>query len=474
MPWGKSRSSYGYGGFGGWAPYVPVAERRANALAEAKRLAASGRKVEPIVIRDRKISTTVWGQAWCANLESYSDFANRLPRGRSYVRNGSVIDLQIHGLSIEALVSGSEIYKIKIELGSLPAARWKTIRQETGGKIGSLVELLKGQVSKEVMLAMSRQRDGLFPAPKEIQMRCSCPDSASLCKHLAAVLYGVGHRLDTRPELLFSLRGVDAAELVSDALTTPVKTGKGSGGHTIASGDLADLFGIELDEGSPLSSVPPSSGRPRGQPQDSKTKSPGKSAKKSPATPPVLGSSRRSSPAAMARGALAVAALADAPAKATPAADPAAKAASPKAASPKAAPPKAASPKAAPPKAASPKAAPKAAPPKAAPPKAAPKAASKAASKAAPAKAPKAAPKASAGGKPAPTKSDSHGHHGWLVTLDELRGWKVPEGRILEWIEGRTLRAAGAGRYEVAATIRSVVEWYRDGGLEPAILRAPG
>jgi uncharacterized Zn finger protein len=458
MPWGKSRSrssSYGSGDFGRWAPYVPVAQRRANALGEAKRLASKGRKVSPVAIEGKTIAATVWGKAWCANLESYSDFANRLPRGRSYVRNGSVIDLQIKERSIEALVSGSEMYEIAISLDPVPAGRWKVIREATAGKIGSLVELLRGKVSKEVMLAMSRQKEGLFPAPREISMRCSCPDSADLCKHLAAVLYGVGHRLDTSPELLFSLRGVDAAELVSDALAAPAKGDRRSGGKTLDTGDLADVFGIELDEGSPLSEMPPSSAQPWGHP----AAPPGKKGKKTSKTSksaasPFIAPSQHPSPATMARGASAVDALLarargqedlSVPAKGrTKGATAAAEAPTTNA------PAKAT--KAAPAKAAS------AVPAKVV------KAAKAAPAKTAPARAAKAAPAKAAPAKGKGTAADNGGHPAWTVTLDELRRWKIPEGRILGWIEARSLRAAEGGRYEVTGSIRSIVEWYRDEG----------
>src|SRR6202048_743999 len=94
----------------GWRPYVSVAERRRQAQREMAKLTKKGQTVSPVVIEGRTIVKTFWGKAWCENLERYSDFANRLPRGRTYVRNGSVIDLQITPGEIKAMVSGSEIY----------------------------------------------------------------------------------------------------------------------------------------------------------------------------------------------------------------------------------------------------------------------------------------------------------------------------------------------------------------------------
>ena len=201
--------------FWGYREYLPVAQRRANAAKEVAKLKKQGRAVSPVVIEGRKIATSFWGKAWCDNLERYSDLANRLPRGRTYVSNGSVIDLQIARGKVEALVSGSEIYRVKIDIAVAAPARWEAICADCAGSVGSIVELLQGRLSKHVMARVCREADGLFPAPKEIKMSCSCPDWAGMCKHVAATLYGVGARLDHEPDLLFALRGVDRSELVS-------------------------------------------------------------------------------------------------------------------------------------------------------------------------------------------------------------------------------------------------------------------
>ena len=190
-------------GFYGFRPYVPVAQRRWQAQKETAKLTKSGRVVSPIVIEGRKIAQNFWGKAWCDNLERYSDFESRLPRGRTYVRNGSVVDLQIERGKVEALVSGSEIYKVKVDVDVAAPARWKAICRDCAGSIGSLIELLQGKLSKNVMERVCREADGLFPAPPEIKMSCSCPDWADMCKHVAATLYGVGARLElqSRPHL---------------------------------------------------------------------------------------------------------------------------------------------------------------------------------------------------------------------------------------------------------------------------------
>ncbi|MGO9390656.1 hypothetical protein [Rhodoblastus sp.] len=231
----------------GFPAYVPVAQRRAQAAREIEKLRKKGRTVAPVVIEGRTIVRNFWGKAWCENLERYSDFENRLPRGQTYVRNGSVVDLQVKRGQVRALVMGSCLYKVKIEIGSVPAARWRSIRKDCAGSIGSLVELLSGKLSKNVMERVCRKGDGLFPAPSEIKMSCSCPDGARMCKHLAAALYGAGARLDAMPDLIFALRGVESSELIANAgADLPITHSGGSGTRILADDNLAVLFGVEM------------------------------------------------------------------------------------------------------------------------------------------------------------------------------------------------------------------------------------
>ena len=229
-----------------WAPYVPVAERRRKAAAEMAKLAKKGQTVAPVRIEGRTIATTVWGKAWCANMENYSDYANRLPRGRTYVRNGSVVDLQITHGTVAARVSGSSIYRTAITVKPLAASAWKNLCADCTGGIDSLVELLQGRFAKGVMERLCRQGDGLFPVPKEIAFDCSCPDGAYMCKHVAAVLYGIGARFDHQPELLFTLRQVDASELLAKA-GAGIAADAAVSKRTLKTDDVGALFGLEMD-----------------------------------------------------------------------------------------------------------------------------------------------------------------------------------------------------------------------------------
>ena len=239
--------SYGY-----WPAYVPVAKRRAQAEKKVAQLKKKGKKIEPINIKGNKIAKTFWGKSWCEHLEQFSDYSNRLPRGRTYARNGSVCHLSIKKGKIEALVSGSSLYNIKIKVNALSTDKWKAIQQQCSGQIGSMLELLQGKLSDSVMKVVTEPTTGLFPLADEINLECDCPDWADLCKHLAAVLYGVGARLDENPELLFLLRGVDHSNLISEIKISSVSANKDQAKRRQVKGDLGDLFGIELDENVPV------------------------------------------------------------------------------------------------------------------------------------------------------------------------------------------------------------------------------
>jgi len=238
----------GYGWYS-WRPYVPVAVRRSNAAQEIARLRKRGAPIAPVVIQGRMIARSFWGKAWCDNLEAYGDYANRLPRGRTYVRNGSVMDLQLGAGTVTALVSGSDLYRVSVTVKPLRRARWQAIVRECAGRIDSLVELLQGRLSRAVMEVLIRPRTGLFPEPREISFECSCPDWAGVCKHVAATFYGVGARLDAEPELFFRLRRVDQTDLLTAAGDGAALAERSGGRSTrIAESALGEIFGIEIDE----------------------------------------------------------------------------------------------------------------------------------------------------------------------------------------------------------------------------------
>lgn len=278
-------SRYDY--YSQYPKYVTVAERKLKA---AKIAAKTSGDLRPIVISGRKISSTFWGNAWCDNVESYQDYANRLPRGRSYVRNGSVIDLKIAKGSVTALVCGtrSTPYKITITIKQLNRPRWDTLKKQCLGKIDSLVSLVQGKLSQDTLALLCEPDTGLFPEPSEITMKCSCPDWAGLCKHLAAVLYGIGARLDTDPTLFFKLRGIDENELINadvvDALTDGVTS-------EIDDAAISDIFGVDFDTSDTLAVADPAPVDAASAPRKSKPR----------ATKPKQGKATPSRPAAKAK-----------------------------------------------------------------------------------------------------------------------------------------------------------------------------
>lgn len=236
--------------------YVPVGERVRKAKAAASKADKAGGR-EPVVLQGSKIAATFWGKSWCSHLESFSDYSNRLPRGRSYVRNGLVIDLRIQQGVVEALVQGSDLYKVRVTIAALPAPRWTQFVESATDKVTQVIDLLQGRLPPSLLQSVTHPASGLFPRPAEIKLSCSCPDWADMCKHVAATLYGVGARLDMRPELFFTLRGVDMNDLVVAAGQTAVAVPTEGVAAGLEGEDLSALFGVEIESAAAPSTPTP-------------------------------------------------------------------------------------------------------------------------------------------------------------------------------------------------------------------------
>ncbi|HIW32066.1 MAG TPA: SWIM zinc finger family protein [Candidatus Paenibacillus intestinavium] len=234
--------------------YVPVAQRKKKAEQAIAKLKKKIPSIAPVVITGRVITKTWWGKSWSSNLESYADYSNRIDRGRSYVRHGAVLDLKITEGNVTALVQGSSSkpYQVDITIAPLSKETWDAVVKECAGKIGSLQELVEGQFPKGLTELFTIQGKGLFPAPKEITLGCSCPDSAKMCKHVAAALYGIGARFDEDAALFFVLRGVRVDDLISESLAQKSQSllgkPKGRGRRVMVDADISEVFGIELDQ----------------------------------------------------------------------------------------------------------------------------------------------------------------------------------------------------------------------------------
>ncbi len=243
----------GYWGY--YPPYVSVAEKRAKAARKLKQLKKKNPDIKPVLIEGtRAIARSWWGKSWNRNLERYADYSNRIGRGRSYVRHGAVLDLQINRGKVESLVQGSRSkpYSVNVKIKAVNKKIWQEIKAACGGKLDSLQELLAGKFPKALGEIFMVQGKGLFPSPKEIEFSCSCPDWAYMCKHVAATLYGIGTRLDEEPGLFFKLRKIKMKDLVAQAVEDKtrklLKKAKKKTSRVIADSDLADVFGIDMEE----------------------------------------------------------------------------------------------------------------------------------------------------------------------------------------------------------------------------------
>ena len=241
-------------GYGGYPRYVSVAEKMARAKKALAKLEKKGLKVQPIAEFKGALAKTFWGKAWCEGLEKYADYENRLPRGRSYVRNGSVCHLEVSKGLVKAKVAGTTLYDVEIQIEPLDKARWQAICAKCAGRVGSLIELLQGKLSKEVMQIICAPETGMFPSPNEIKFSCSCPDWAYMCKHVAAVLYGIGRRFDDEPDQIFLLRGVDSADLLDQSLEATTEATADASELDVD--DMGALFGIDLDMGGATQDAP--------------------------------------------------------------------------------------------------------------------------------------------------------------------------------------------------------------------------
>lgn len=231
-----------------WYQYESAREKKQRMERELKKRIARGETLQPLVLAEgkRKIAHTFWGNAWCQHIESYRDYENRLPRARTYLRQGTVYNLSVEPGKIRAQVAGSTLYDVEITIHPMSAEAWEGVKQACAGQIGSLLDLLSGQLGSGVMAVIADKERGLFPGPREIRFNCNCPDYADLCKHSGAVLYGVAVKFDADPSVFFRLRGVDPTDLLASgaeqALAPAAETALGEE-------DLSALFGIDLGQG---------------------------------------------------------------------------------------------------------------------------------------------------------------------------------------------------------------------------------
>jgi uncharacterized Zn finger protein len=236
--------------YGGFPKYISAAEKKEKANKSIAKFKKKNPDIEPVIIEGRTLAKSWWGKAWNLNLESYADYENRINRGKSYVRNNMVLDLKITKGKVTAKVQGTRAkpYDVEILIDALNNEKWKQVTALCNNRIDSLEQLIEGKFPKELDVLFKEKKYGIFPSPKEIRFDCSCPDWASMCKHVAAALYGIGARLDSNPMLFFELRDIDSKELVRKSveqkLDSMLKNAGKKSKREIAEKDVSDIFGL--------------------------------------------------------------------------------------------------------------------------------------------------------------------------------------------------------------------------------------
>lgn len=237
-------SNYGY------PKYQSVAEKKEKARKSLVKLKKKNPDIEPVIIEGTKLAKSWWGKSWNENLESYADYENRITRGKSYVRNNAVLDLKISKGIIEAKVQGSRAkpYDVEIQIEPLSSEKWEQVTELCNHRIDSLEQLIEGKFPKELEVLFTDRKYGMFPSPEEIYFDCSCPDWASMCKHVAATLYGIGARLDINPMLFFELRDLDGQKLIRKSMDQKLESMMKNAGkkskREIPDKDISDIFGL--------------------------------------------------------------------------------------------------------------------------------------------------------------------------------------------------------------------------------------
>lgn len=232
-----------------YGEYVSVEERKEKARKIIVKLSKK-QEIEPLEYNSNKKDKVWWAEMWENNMKEYADMQNRISRGRSYVKNGFVIDMKIKEGMIEALVMGSKSkpYNVDIRINKLSKINENKLIELTKGQITNLESFLNADFPKELEKALVDKEYGLFPTSKEIHFDCSCPDGADMCKHVAAVLFGISSKLTQNPLLFFTLRGIDVDKLIKstmdEKLDDMLKNASKKSTKTVSKKATADLFDI--------------------------------------------------------------------------------------------------------------------------------------------------------------------------------------------------------------------------------------
>src|SRR6516225_9973543 len=196
--WGRRRY------YDDWFPRFPKSKPRA---------AKGGIKAQT---KRGQFGQSWWAKRWIAVLESF-DIGARLGRGRSYARNGQVLNIDIAKAEVTAKVQGSrpKPYDVTIQVKSLAEKEWAKVIEALSGQAIYAAKLLAGEMPQDIENVFQEVKLSLFPEKLgDLATECSCPDWSNPCKHIAAVYYLIGEEFDRDPYLLFRLRGLNREDLL--------------------------------------------------------------------------------------------------------------------------------------------------------------------------------------------------------------------------------------------------------------------
>ena len=222
-----------------FSPRLKAADLEKLAATRLAEYLAEGEELHPVVNKTRKLAKNFWGSAWMKQLALCESGGMCLAPGRTLLRHACVLHVDIQPGSISALVSAEEVFEVELKLESLDEERLERLAATCSGHIDSLLSLMQGKVDEAVLLQLCHPENGLLPTPEDWRMHCTCPDWAEPCPHAAAAIYAAGCLIDEKPELLFTLRGIQPEALLS----APAPT------NEIDADKLSAMFGIDLDLG---------------------------------------------------------------------------------------------------------------------------------------------------------------------------------------------------------------------------------
>lgn len=193
---------------------MKAADLEAQARRELIELKSAGEEVRPVVGTTRKLAAHFWGSAWMKHLALCESGGWSLSAGRTLLRHGCVLDLQLEAGLIRARVMEERLHDVEIALDPLDGERLEELRTICSGKIDSLVPLLEGTLDDALLATLCNAETGLLPEPGAWHMSCTCPDWSEPCPHAAAAIYAAGILIDAEPSLLFRLRQVSPEDLL--------------------------------------------------------------------------------------------------------------------------------------------------------------------------------------------------------------------------------------------------------------------